>query len=102
MNGLRLWWGTRLEELRAISWRLPFVATPRQLGSFIRYTDIDPDLDLLSLRVRTRLAWLARLGGVRLVDWQEIRHPQQGDDSFRDPLDLVGSVGWKAKVERPD
>jgi hypothetical protein len=89
-----------LTDLRALSWRLPFVKKPRQLGAFVRYARplSEDELNYLSQGVADRLARSARLGGIELVNGREVRHYPYNDPN--DILSYLGSVGWKADVEQ--
>lgn len=86
--------------LRVLSWRLPFVHPPSEIGKYLRYSGVmSPDtVDVMAEDVRRSLKRVARVGGVRLHDWRQVRHyPKEGS---KDPYELIGSVGWKARVTR--
>jgi len=87
-------------DLRALSWRLPFVRRPQQIGAFARYYwwSSTSDPFALSVRVRDRLYRWARLGGVELYGLEEIVHEPDFPMDTTDPLSQLGSIGWKAKV----
>jgi hypothetical protein len=77
-------------------WRYFPERRPKQLGTFVRYTD-DPDVNRLSEGLINRLRWLARIAKMNLINEQEIRKPPTNDGL--DALSYVGSVGWKADVQ---
>jgi len=96
VTALISWWRLFKSDLRALSWRLPFVRRPQQIGAFVRYWTGDWNPYELSMSVRDRLDRWARLGGVELYEFEEIIH-EPNQDSL-DLLSNLGSVGWKAKV----
>ena len=89
-----------LTDLRALSWRLPFVERPKQIGTYVRYIGDAADLAVLERALRNRMTRSARLGGLVLGDLVRVHHPpgDSTDPAANYPLNTLGSIGLKARV----
>lgn len=97
---MRWRWRNVLDDLRALSWRLPWVRPPQQIGTYVRYVGDVNSPAILNGLVR-RLKRSAALGGVRLDQVEAVAHlPAPLSLEHPDPLSAIGSIGVKARVVR--
>ena len=91
-------WRNVLEDLRALSWRLPWVRPPKQIGVYVRYVGSVDSAAILDRLVR-KIMRRAALGGVRVDHVQAIARPPSDPGLWDlDPLSQLGSIGVKADV----